>query len=167
MLAGLEDDEGQPGQDGRGEDHGHAPGKQAGESLLPLVFFGVGHDQGSAGGEGAGVHRGLRRAEHPDAARAVLGLSARENVWVKVSGHYRSPTGQAEAILAALLERGAGHRLVFGSDWPHTRHEQHTCANILDWTRAQVGPDLLHGMLTTAPGELFGWCTSTLATPTV
>ncbi|MEX5258363.1 amidohydrolase family protein [Kocuria arenosa] len=130
------------------------------------MFFGVGHGRGSAGGERAGVHRGLPRRA-PDAARVVLGLSAREYVWVKVSGHYRSPTGQAEAILAALLERGAGRRLVFGSDWPHTRCEQHTCANILDWTRAQVGPDLLHGMLTTAPGALFGWCTSTLATPTV
>ncbi|MFW3385166.1 UNVERIFIED_CONTAM: amidohydrolase family protein [Kocuria sp. CPCC 205274] len=112
-------------------------------------------------------HLGLPRAEHPDAAHTVLELAVREHVWVKVSGHYRSPAGQAEAVLVALLECGAGHRLVFGSDWPHTRHEEHPYADVLDWTRAQAGQDLLHGMLTAQPAELFGWPATTLATPTI
>ncbi|MCV7546190.1 amidohydrolase family protein [Micrococcus luteus] len=112
-------------------------------------------------------HLGLPRAEHSDAVLAVLELAVHEHVWVKVSGHYRSPAGRAEAMLAALLERGTGHRLVFGSDWPHTRHEEHPYADVLDWARAQAGQDLLHGMLTVQPAELFGWPDHNRVTPTV
>lgn len=66
-------------------------------------------------------HMGL--PDSPDfGAHPLAALSGSENVWVKASGSYRSPEGCAEKFLGALLERDFD-RLVFGSDWPHTRFE--------------------------------------------
>lgn len=58
----------------------------------------------------------------------VLGLGGTRRVWVKLSGAYRNGAGgrgQAAApkLASRLLERFGRERLVWGSDWPHTRHE--------------------------------------------
>lgn len=57
----------------------------------------------------------------------ALGLSG--HLWMKISGIYRlAGTDQQNLAFArtalALLEQSFGHhRLVWGSDWPHTQHE--------------------------------------------
>ena len=55
-------------------------------------------------------------------AHPLSRLTGLEHVWVKASAAYRSPAGCAEAFADALIARGFD-RLVFGSDWPHTRFE--------------------------------------------
>nr|WP_314480732.1 amidohydrolase family protein [uncultured Pseudomonas sp.] len=60
----------------------------------------------------------------------LLTLGGQGNVWVKVSGLYRlegSP-GQnlqfARQALGALEAHYGAQRLMWGSDWPHTQHEE-------------------------------------------
>lgn len=105
-------------------------------------------------------HLGLPQSEYPDAMHMVLELALLEHVWVKVSGPYRSSRRQAEIVFAELVERGCADRLVFGSDWPFTRHEQHTFTEVLAWAQALAGDDLLRSMMTTNPGSLLGWSAS-------
>lgn len=102
-------------------------------------------------------HLGLPQEEHPAAIRTVLELALSEQVWVKVSGPYRSPHQQAEIMFAELVQRDCADRLVFGSDWPFTRHEEHTFAEVLAWAHDLAGNDLLRKMTTTNPASLLGW----------
>lgn len=102
-------------------------------------------------------HLGLPQPEYPAAIHAVLELAPLEHVWVKVSGPYRSSRQQAEIVFAELVNRGCADRLVFGSDWPFTRHEQHTFTKVLAWAQALAGDDLLRKMMTTNPASLLGW----------
>ncbi|WP_237173446.1 amidohydrolase family protein [Paracandidimonas lactea] len=60
--------------------------------------------------------------------RAALSMLDPERHWVKVSGYYRLGHGDqgerhAHEALQLLLERGMHERLVWGSDWPHTQHD--------------------------------------------
>lgn len=55
-------------------------------------------------------------------AHPLSRLIEMDHLWVKASGRYRSPEGLADTYLCQLLDRGFP-RLVFGSDWPHTRFE--------------------------------------------
>lgn len=63
----------------------------------------------------------------PDYQAVLDGLDP-ERYWIKVSGFYRLATGEqakttAHAALEILLEKRLEHRLIWGSDWPHTQHE--------------------------------------------
>ena len=102
-------------------------------------------------------HLGLPQAENPEAIQTVQGLFSLKHVWVKVSGPYRSSHHQAETMFAELLDRGSADRLVFGSDWPFTRHEEYKYEAILAWARALAGEDLLSRMMTTNAHALLGW----------
>ncbi|WP_043484320.1 amidohydrolase family protein [Arthrobacter sp. SPG23] len=102
-------------------------------------------------------HLGLPQPEYPEAIRAVQDLAALEHVWVKVSGPYRSSRQQAGSMFAELLERGSADRLVFGSDWPFTRHEDYTYDEILAWAQGLAGEDQLRRMMTTNAQALLGW----------
>lgn len=66
-------------------------------------------------------------------------LSQFDNVWVKASGRYRSPDRFAESFVDALLDRNF-NRLIFGSDWPHTRFENEADST-WDWAlRPELQP---------------------------
>ena len=60
-------------------------------------------------------------------------------------------------MFARLVKAGSTDRLVFGSDWPFTRHEDQTYASILEWGRALAGEELFDRMMTTNAQTLFGW----------
>lgn len=68
---------------------------------------------------------GLDQPGYPD----LMALGASGQVWMKVSGIYRLAGTERQNLAFArsalgLLEQSFGaHRLVWGSDWPHTQHE--------------------------------------------
>lgn len=68
---------------------------------------------------------GLDQPGYPE----LVALGASGQVWMKVSGIYRLAGTDSENLAFArsalgLLEQSFGaHRLVWGSDWPHTQHE--------------------------------------------
>jgi predicted TIM-barrel fold metal-dependent hydrolase len=108
----------------------------------------------------------------PDAAlgiddpgfRYLLDLGRHGNVWVKLSGAYRLAPGQAGEALAAqaasaLLHNFGAHRLMWGSDWPHTQFE-----TVASYGRARAlldrwVPDVRdrHRVLVDTPTSLFGF----------
>jgi predicted TIM-barrel fold metal-dependent hydrolase len=55
--------------------------------------------------------------------RAILDALRHTDAWVKCSAPFRSPPGVAAAALRVLLDRAGPHRLVWGSDYPWTQHE--------------------------------------------
>ncbi|THY54644.1 amidohydrolase [Aureobasidium pullulans] len=74
-------------------------------------------------------------------------LSQADNLWVKLSAHYRydidaESMAGSEAI-AKLLLNTAKDRMVFASDWPHTRFEgldvKPFVSRCLDWTEELDG----------------------------
>ena len=61
--------------------------------------------------------------------RTLLSLLPSEAIWIKLSATYRSRSTPAQARRSIERLRdayGHGDRLVWGSDWPHTRFEAHT-----------------------------------------
>lgn len=78
-------------------------------------------------------------------------LSQADNTWVKLSGHYRyDPSADSMAgteEIAKLLLKIARHRMVFASDWPHTRFEgldvKPFVSRCLDWAEEFDAKDLV------------------------
>lgn len=109
----------------------------------------------------------------PDARRGVdqpmfgtlLALGASRQVWLKVSGIYRlagTPEQNLEFACAAvpLLAQSFGlERLVWGSDWPHTQHENHVSyASVLEQRQALgCSPSMRQALLIDTPSRLFGF----------
>jgi len=61
--------------------------------------------------------------------QAFLSLLSSEEIWIKLSATYRSRSNPAQALSSIERLRDAyGHseRLLWGSDWPHTRFEDQT-----------------------------------------
>ncbi|WP_110642991.1 amidohydrolase family protein [Salinicola sp. CPA57] len=61
--------------------------------------------------------------------QALLSLLSSENIWVKLSATYRSRSNldQARCSIDRLRDAyGHSERLLWGSDWPHTRFESQT-----------------------------------------
>lgn len=60
----------------------------------------------------------------------LLRAAAKGRTWVKLSAAYRNwpdPAGaDARRAVRSLLEAAGPQRLLWGSDWPHTEHREHT-----------------------------------------
>jgi predicted TIM-barrel fold metal-dependent hydrolase len=72
----------------------------------------------------------------------LLSLAATGRVWVKLSAAYRSTvnddgTALGTALASQLLDAYTPARLVWGSDWPHTQHQQ-----LVDYTATRRALDL-------------------------
>jgi predicted TIM-barrel fold metal-dependent hydrolase len=106
-----------------------------------------------------------RLGVHQPGFSRLLELGLNEQVWLKVSGIYRLGGADAQALGFArdalpLLEQSFGEqRLVWGSDWPHTQHEQD-----MDFPTAVVqlhalgcSTQRLQALLVDAPRVLFGF----------
>lgn len=94
----------------------------------------------------------------------LLSLLDPEQHWIKVSGFYRLGQDQEGIALAqqaynALKEKGMLHRLVWGSDWPHTQHESMiTYDKTIDaFHQIVTDPSERELILTTNAYQLFGF----------
>jgi predicted TIM-barrel fold metal-dependent hydrolase len=78
-------------------------------------------------------------------------LSQADNTWVKLSGHYRYDLAvdsmAGTEAMAKLLLKTAKHKMVFASDWPHTRFEgldvKPFVSRCLDWAEEVDAKDLV------------------------
>ncbi|ROM61800.1 hypothetical protein BK653_29535 [Pseudomonas brassicacearum] len=90
-----------------------------------------------------------------------LGLSGR--VWMKVSGIYRlAGTDQqnlafARAVMPLLEQSFGPHRLMWGSDWPHTQHEAHVGFDgvMAQLQALQCSAPFMRALLVDTPRSLF------------
>ncbi|KWT01797.1 MULTISPECIES: amidohydrolase family protein [Pseudomonas syringae group genomosp. 2] len=97
------------------------------------------------------------------AFQALLELGLSGQLWMKVSAIYRlggtaeQNAAFAHAALPLLLQSFGPRRLVWGSDWPHTQHEQEVSyASVVEQFRALECPEPLKNMLLVeAPQGLF------------
>lgn len=86
-------------------------------------------------------------------------------IWMKISGIYRMagmPQQNLEFARRALplLEQSFGHRrLVWGSDWPHTQHEESiSFGKVVEQLQAlECSTELVRSMLVDAPQALLGF----------
>ncbi len=80
-----------------------------------------------------------------------------QNLWVKLSAPYRTPHLNHRAIYQYWLNKIGSARLVWGSDWPHTRHEhKQNYANQVGQLQAlSDDEDLKSGILKTNPLALY------------
>ncbi|MGP4020208.1 amidohydrolase family protein [Saccharopolyspora sp. 5N708] len=102
-------------------------------------------------------HVGLPRRAADPGRHAVRELAAREHVWIKISAPYRSPSGQASTAAAELADTVGVDRLLWGSDWPWTQHEQgRSFGELLSWARALLGPRF-EQVLQENPARLLDW----------
>ncbi|MGN8273711.1 amidohydrolase family protein [Pseudomonas sp. SMN5] len=93
----------------------------------------------------------------------LMTLGQGGQVWMKVSGIYRlGATASRNLEFAraslAVLERSFGpERLVWGSDWPHTQHEQHVgFETVMAQLRAlECSTSLMHALTVQTPQALF------------
>lgn len=84
--------------------------------------------------------------------------------WVKISGYYRlgdEETGllHAQQALGLLLQKNMQDRLIWGSDWPHTQHEQEISYNQAHNAMHKLitDPDLLNKVLSQNALSLFNF----------
>lgn len=103
-------------------------------------------------------------AEQPAFARLLeLGESGR--LWIKVSGIYRlggAPEQNlhfAEKALSLMLQSLGPDRLLWGSDWPHTQHEQEVsfASEFERLRRLACAPPLRQHLLCDTAAQLFGF----------
>ncbi|MER5756832.1 amidohydrolase family protein [Streptomyces sp. NPDC002088] len=77
---------------------------------------------------------------------------------MKAAAPYRSAPQAATAIMRSLLHARGGERMLWGSDWPWTRHEEgRVYSETLAWLTAELGPGEVQRILCANPAQLFGW----------
>ncbi|MCE8021120.1 amidohydrolase family protein [Halomonas sp. MCCC 1A11036] len=89
--------------------------------------------------------------------RLLLEAGRYARTWVKLSAPYRSPVRDLRPHVRELLDKLGRERLVWGSDWPWTRHEdKHSYRDTFDWLTEWVrDDDDRHVILDCSPRELF------------
>lgn len=95
----------------------------------------------------------------------MLELGLAGQIWMKVSGIYRLAGTQQQSLEFArkalpLLEQSFGRsQLMWGSDWPHTQHEETNSFStvIMQLQALDCSAELLHSLLVNAPQALFGF----------
>ncbi|WP_369030306.1 amidohydrolase family protein [Streptomyces adonidis] len=116
-------------------------------------------------------HLGLPAAEAPPypGSAALSRVLAAPHVWVKAAAPYRSAPRAATAMMRSLLRARGGERMLWGSDWPWTRHEEgRVYGETLTWLTAELGPGEVRRVLCANPAQLFGWTPpATVADPGV
>ncbi|MER7846086.1 amidohydrolase family protein [Kitasatospora sp. NPDC096077] len=108
-------------------------------------------------------HLGLPGASgaSEEADRTVVDLAGRDHVWLKVSAPYRCAPGRAARMLRLVLAEAGHRRLLWGSDWPWTRHEDgRTYADCLAWPAAHLDPAALCAATVDNPARLLNWSPS-------
>lgn len=84
-------------------------------------------------------------------------------IWCKLSGAYRISAAAAEghkffaSAIPLLVENLGSHRLMWGSDWPHTQFEQQITPDYLSTQLNMLLQDkqLTHNILWDTPAKLF------------
>lgn len=99
---------------------------------------------------------------HDPGFRSLLGYGKTGRVWVKVSGAYRCAAPGSDFVREAtdqLAEHFGAGRLMWGSDWPHTQHEQ-----VMNYGRSlstllELGLDAtaIDAILGTTPASFYGF----------
>lgn len=95
--------------------------------------------------------------------RQMLEMGRSGQLWMKVSGIYRLEGSAQEnldfarAALPLLLDTFGQQRLVWGSDWPHTQHEdQISYGSVVEQLHAlECSTQLMRSLLVSAPQVLF------------
>ncbi|WP_206489742.1 amidohydrolase [Rhodococcus sp. KRD162] len=101
-------------------------------------------------------HLGLPSAEDSRAIDLVSEVGQLAHVWTKVSAPYRSE-GAVEAVERYLDTRGT-ENLLFGTDWPFTKHEEGRWMNAqVSWARSLLGDDAFEDALPRNAQRLFAW----------
>lgn len=94
---------------------------------------------------------------HDSGCRLLLESGRAERTWVKLSAPYRSPVVDLRPHVQALLYHLGRDRLVWGSDWPWTRHEdKHTYRDAYGWLNDWISDaDDCQHILDMSPRSLF------------
>jgi predicted TIM-barrel fold metal-dependent hydrolase len=94
--------------------------------------------------------------------QALLRTAKTGRVWVKLSAPYRLGAGDAFACATALLNAFGPERLLWGSDWPWTQHEDGMAyAYTLEWLAQWIPAEAARRrILWETPARLFGFETS-------
>lgn len=105
-------------------------------------------------------HFGLPQTNipHDDKGFSMLLEMAKERrVWVKMSAPYRSPVDVLKPHVQCLFTHFGRERLVWGSDWPWTRHEKkHGYRDTYNWLSEWIeSKEDQHYILDSSPRELF------------
>lgn len=81
----------------------------------------------------------------------------RDNLWIKLSAPYRSPNINHQSLFEFWLGKVGASRLLWGSDWPHTRFESKESyeSQINRFYSLIDSPQLRHQILSENPRSLY------------